>query len=274
MIENEAHDTRGLATRRGVIVSNIKAIGAVMASAVVASIATPAHARTPCFLRGTKIRTVVGERRIEDLSVGDLLPTVFGGVRPIQWTTRYRRTRRDTAKWMKDARPVCIKSSAIAANIPHTDLYVTPGHALLIDDLLVPAGSLINGTTIAFCAAEEYDELEYFQIKLESHDVIYAEGAPCESLLRISQSESTFVEYCRKYGTPEGQSFHCAPIVCNGARNEIKSIFRSAMSSWMGPQRIDIIRDRLEEQAVTLAAAAGQLSTARNCHHRVEGVAS
>ena len=42
-----------------------------------------------CFLRGTKIRTADGERKIEDLAIGDLLPTMFGGLRPVQWIGRY-----------------------------------------------------------------------------------------------------------------------------------------------------------------------------------------
>src|SRR6516162_9869173 len=33
----------------------------------------------PCFLKGTTIRTTAGDRKIEDLAVGDLLPMVFGG---------------------------------------------------------------------------------------------------------------------------------------------------------------------------------------------------
>ena len=46
----------------------------------------------------------------------------------------------------------------------------------MIDGLLVPAGCLINGETITrHEAANERDELEFFHIKLESHDVIYAE---------------------------------------------------------------------------------------------------
>ena len=40
---------------------------------------------THCFLKGTTIRTADGDRKIEDLAVGDLLPTVFGGICPIQW---------------------------------------------------------------------------------------------------------------------------------------------------------------------------------------------
>jgi hypothetical protein len=43
---------------------------------------------------------------------------------------------------------------------------------------LAPAELLINGTTITRYGPSETNELEYFHIKLESHDVIYAEGAP------------------------------------------------------------------------------------------------
>ena len=43
-----------------------------------------------CFLKGTKIQTIAGERKVEDLAIGDLLPTVFGGERPIQWIGHYR----------------------------------------------------------------------------------------------------------------------------------------------------------------------------------------
>jgi Hint domain len=77
--------------------------------------------------------------------------------------------------WVKDALPVRIARSALAPNVPHTDLYVTRGHSLLIDGVLVPAEVLINGTTITRYEAREYDELEFFHIKLESHDVVYAE---------------------------------------------------------------------------------------------------
>ena len=48
--------------------------------------------KSNCFLSGTKILTAGGERNIEDLAVGDLLPTMFGGLRPVQWIGRYRYT--------------------------------------------------------------------------------------------------------------------------------------------------------------------------------------
>ena len=207
-----------------------------------------------CFLRGTRISTATGERKVEDLAVGDLVPTVFGGTRPIQWIGRFRRVRSNLSKpWAKNARPVRIARSALAPNVPSSDLYVTQGHALLVDDLLIPAGSLINGTTISLYAAEEHDELEFFHIKLETHDVIYAEGAACETLLRVDETMSNFADYLRKHGATEAPQVHRAAIVCNGRRSELTTRLRSLMSPWLGPQKFDDIRARLERRALALA---------------------
>jgi hypothetical protein len=132
-----------------------------------------------CFLKGTKIETAEGERKIEDLAIGDLLPTMFGGPRPVQWIGRYTLKKSDPSKpWVKEALPVRITQSALAPDVPHTDLYVTGYHSRLIDGVLAPAMMLINGTTVTRYEAREYDELEYFHIKLESHDVIYAALRP------------------------------------------------------------------------------------------------
>ena len=35
--------------------------------------------RRTCFLKGTMVRTITGERKVEDLAIGDLLPTHFNG---------------------------------------------------------------------------------------------------------------------------------------------------------------------------------------------------
>ena len=128
---------------------------------------------------------------------------MFGGLRPIQWIGRYPIKRSDPSKpWVKDALPVRIARSALAPDVPHSDLYVTGGHSLLIDGVLVPAELLINGTTITRYAAREYDELEFFHIKLETHDVIYAEGAPARDADRMSQESAVnFADYLRRYGT-------------------------------------------------------------------------
>jgi hypothetical protein len=198
----------------------------------------------------------VGERTVEDLSVGDMLATMFGGMRPIQWIGQYPLKKSDPSKpWVKDALPVRIARSALAPDVPHADLYVTGGHALFIDGVLAPAGCLINGTTIALYEARELDELGFFHIKLESHDVIYAEGAPVETLLTVDESAVNFAEYFRRYGTPKTLEAPCAPrVTYGGGRGELKSRIRSAVSPWLDRrQPLDVIRDRLEERALTLS---------------------
>ena len=164
-----------------------------------------------CLLRGTNIQTTTGERKIEDLAIGDLLPTVFGGVRPIQWIGRYPIKKSDPSRpWAKEALPVRVARSALARDVPHADLYLTGWHALLIDGLLIPAGNLINDTTIR--RHDVYgDEFEFFHIKMESHDAIYAEGTPVETLQRVDESAINFAEYFRLYGVPETEENSARP---------------------------------------------------------------
>src|SRR5215467_3946792 len=91
---------------------NLIKIGVIAASSTFARLANAQLLRPgpgpgprpggPCFLKGTTIQTVDGHRKIEDLAVGDLLPTVFGGICPIQWIGRYPFKKSDLPKaWEK-----------------------------------------------------------------------------------------------------------------------------------------------------------------------------
>ena len=208
-----------------------------------------------CFLKGTAIRTVEGDRKIEDLAVGDLLPTVFGGTSPIQWIGRYRFTKSDpTRAWVRDVLPIRIARSAVAPDVPYADLFVSKTHALLIDGVLVAAGNLVNGTTIVAYDACGLDKLEFFHIKLATHDAIYAEGVPCETLLHVDENAVNFAEYLRQYGAPVEEDTPCAPLLrYNWGRGEIKSCLRSAISPWIDRrQTVDLIRDKLEARGLAL----------------------
>ena len=253
---------------------NLIKVGAIAAAAVVASLTTPRLAaagngngqggngqggngqgHAQCFLKGTNIRTAEGDRKVEDLSPGDLLPTVFEGICPIQWIGRYSLKKTNPTKaWAKKVLPVRVARSALGLDVPNADLYVTKEHALLIDDVLVTAGSLINGTTITVYDPHELDELEFFHIKLERHNAIYAEGAPCETMISVEESAINFAEYLRKYGHPITQEAPCAPLLsCNSGRSEIRSRLRSAISPWIDRrQKLDIIRDELEERGIAV----------------------
>jgi hypothetical protein len=208
-----------------------------------------------CFLKGTLIRTVDGDRRIEDLKPGDLLPTLFGGTRDVQWIGRYSQRKSDPSRpWAKDFLPVRIARSALAENVPYADLYVTQGHAIFVDGALAPAGDLVNGATISLYDAAERDELEFFHIKLDRHDVIYAEGAPVETLLRVDENATNFADYYRKFGPPRMDGALCAPLLSLDARNAgFKTKLWSALA-WPARQaKLDKIRGRLERRCASLA---------------------
>src|ERR1700741_4820671 len=83
-------------TRRNLIKASAIAASAIFAGVATTSAASAAGssaasaaggARPPsnCFLKGTMILTADGDRKIEDLVAGDLLPSLFGGMLPIQW---------------------------------------------------------------------------------------------------------------------------------------------------------------------------------------------
>ena len=221
------------------------------------------HRPYHCFLRGTTIRTAQGDRKIEDLAAGDLLPTVFGGMCPIQWIGRYRYRKSDPAKaWVRTIQPIRISRSALGPDVPHADLYISETHALLIDGVLVAAGNLVNDTTIIRCDMRELDKLEFFHIKLERHDVIYAEGAPSETLLEVDESAVNFAEYLRQYGPVTAKETPCAPVLrYEYRRGEIKSCLRSAISPWIDRrQPVDIIRDKLDARGIALSRRAELVS--------------
>lgn len=206
-----------------------------------------------CFLKGTKIRTVSGDRNIEDLSAGDLLPTMFGGTRPIQWIGRFPVKKSDPSKpWPKAARPVRIARSALAPNVPQADLYVTQAHCVLADGVLVSAEYLVNDTTITLFESE-LNELELFHIKLESHDVIYAEGAPVETLLNVDEAAVNFADYFRANGAPPSNEAPCLPMLSNWKPAGLKARFSRAAAWTDRRKRIGAIHGRLEERGIALS---------------------
>jgi hypothetical protein len=146
--------------------------------------------------------------------------------------------------------------SALGPETPQADLFLTQAHALYIDGALVRAGSLINGRTIMLHTADQLDELEFFHVKLDAHDVIYAEGAACETLLAVDEHLSNFADYFRKYGPQRNADTPCVPVLSfwGSRRRELKSRFRSAISPLIDRrQQIDVIRDALEERAHSLS---------------------
>jgi chitinase len=131
-----------------------------------------------CYLRGTQVLTLDGEVTVESLSIGDEVVTRFGGVRRITWLGRQSYDRRFVEK--NPARlPVKITAGALGAGLPRRDLFVSPGHSMLLGETLVLARQLVNGVTITQNVAP--DQIDYFNIDVGGHDCVLAEGCWSET---------------------------------------------------------------------------------------------
>ncbi|WP_082064699.1 Hint domain-containing protein [Acetobacter orleanensis] len=173
---------------------------------------------TPCYCRGTLIATDRGDVPVEYLKIGDQIRTLRHGFRPIRWIGR-RAYSGQFAAGNRDVLPVTFRAGSLGKNLPQQDLSVSPLHAMYLDGVLVPAAALVNGRSIV--QAKAMDEVAYFHIELESHDVIFANGAESETFVDDG-SRGMFhnaAEYNRLYPDAVQQAVaYCAPRVEEGAR--------------------------------------------------------
>ena len=132
-----------------------------------------------CFAEGTRIATETGEARVETLRPGDLVRTASGRIAPVRWVGH---TRVNAARHPRphDVLPVRVRAGATGPGQPARDLLLSPDHALLLGGMLIPVRYLLNGVTIAQEAAEQ---VTYWHVELDRHDVLLAEGLPAESFL-------------------------------------------------------------------------------------------
>lgn len=144
----------------------------------------------PCFARGSMIRTDLGDVAVEDLKPGDLVVTRDNGPQPVRWIGKRRLDAVELATSPR-LRPIRISTGALAPGLPESDLFVSPQHRILVrsrialrmfgtDEVLVAAKSLLllDGIDIDTAA----DEVEYFHIMFDQHQIIFANGAETESL--------------------------------------------------------------------------------------------
>lgn len=185
------------------------------------------HGGPLCLLRGTAIATPKGDIRIEDLRIGDLVETMSGTALPIKWIGHhvYRRNR---PTWSKEVTPIRIARFALDDHTPRNDLYLTAGHAVFIDGMLIRARDLLNGTSITRIPPADQDTIEYFHVVLESHQVILAEGAPVETCLLEAynyEAFTNFAEFARLYPADRHANMPpFAPYVGYGGSEHLKAL--------------------------------------------------
>ncbi|KOX43013.1 hypothetical protein ADL19_28665 [Streptomyces purpurogeneiscleroticus] len=172
----------------------------------------------PCYCTGTQILTDRGEVAVEALQIGDRVVTATGAARPIRWIG----TRSFIGRFANTnpaVLPVCVKAGAIADGVPTRDLWVSPDHALYIDDVLIPAESLVNGASIV--KADWVESITYWHVELDSHDVLLADGAPAESFVddggrAIFHNAASYRALYPNQPTWPVAVIYCAPRVRDG----------------------------------------------------------
>ncbi len=142
----------------------------------------------PCFTPGTMIATPRGERRVEDLQVGDRVITRDNGLQEIRWVGRRTLNAREL-RANPNLSPVLIRAGALGHGLPERDLLVSPQHRILMNseraalyfderEVLAAARHLtdMEGIDVVTC-----DTITYIHILFDQHEVVLSNGSWTES---------------------------------------------------------------------------------------------
>jgi hypothetical protein len=171
-----------------------------------------------CFAGGTRIATPGGAVAVEALVAGDPVCSAFGGTAPVAWIGH-----RDVAcarhPHPSDVHPVRVRAAAFGPGLPVRDLFLSPDHAVFVNGVLIPVRHLVNGRTIAQVPASH---ITYYHVELPVHDVVLAEGLPCESYLDTGNrgafaNGNGALHLHPDFALRIWDSQACARLVCGGA---------------------------------------------------------
>lgn len=142
----------------------------------------------PCFTPGTLIATPKGERKVEELAVGDRIITRDNGMQEIRWIGRREMSGEELAA-KEHLRPVLIQQGALGNGLPERDMMVSPQHRVLIAndktalyfeerEVLVAAKHLTDMDGIDVV---DVSHTTYIHIMFDQHEVILSDGTWTES---------------------------------------------------------------------------------------------
>ncbi|QBF31656.1 Hint domain-containing protein [Thalassococcus sp. S3] len=185
----------------------------------------------PCFTPGTMIATPTGERRVEDLEIGDRVITRDNGIQDIRWLGKRALTGQELVQ-AEHLRPVLIRAGALGNGLPERDMMVSPNHRVLVAndktalyfeerEVLVAAKHLtgLDGVDVV-----EVSGVTYIHFMFEQHEVVLSDGAWTESFQPGDQTlagvgdaqRNEIFELFPELKTPEGVAAY------NSARRSLK----------------------------------------------------
>ncbi|NOE35750.1 Hint domain-containing protein [Ruegeria sp. HKCCD7318] len=144
----------------------------------------------PCFTGSTLISTTTGPERVEQITLSDLVLTRQHGPQPVRWIGR-RRVAESELHANPKLYPVRILAGSLGNGFPQRDLLISRQHRMLVrssiaermfgvPEVLVPAIKLTSLPGVY--VDKTVQEVEYFHLLFDRHEIIFAEGAPSESL--------------------------------------------------------------------------------------------
>ncbi len=142
----------------------------------------------PCFTPGTLIATPKGERRVEELQVGDRVITRDNGIQEIRWAGA------KPISWQEmngaaHLKPILIAAGSLGNGLPERDMLVSPNHRVLVAndrtalyfderEVLVAAKHLVDNKGIF---QVETRGTTYIHFMFQNHEVVLSDGAWTES---------------------------------------------------------------------------------------------
>ncbi|NEX45584.1 Hint domain-containing protein [Pseudotabrizicola algicola] len=145
----------------------------------------------PCFVQGTLIRTNLGEIPVERIRPGVMVQTMDNGFKPVIWAGQRK------VCGLGSLAPVRFEAGT-AGN--HRRLLVSPQHRMLMSgwrselatgerETFAAAVHLVNGGRVR---RVRRPMVTYVHLLCEAHQVIFADGAPTESLFPGGSALSAF----------------------------------------------------------------------------------
>jgi hypothetical protein len=186
-VRDDLNDDGILNQSTGVATGSTALGGSITLTGVSASDITTDNVNVACFTAGTLIDTDKGPVPVEHLTSDMRLTTMDNGFQPVRAVVS-----RVVPGQCRFA-PIVISKGALGND---RELVVSPAHRMIIagwqtelmfgyDEVLASAKSLTNGDTIY---SRPVDEVEYFHILLDRHEIIFAEGSATESYFLDSES--------------------------------------------------------------------------------------
>jgi hypothetical protein len=102
------------------------------------------------------------------------------------------------------------------------DLYLSPDHAIYVDNVLIPAKYLLNGTTVR---QMRVPSVTYYHLELAAHDVVLAEALPAETFLdtgnrsafaNVAGAVDLFPDFGRSSNSLRWEASAYAPLCVTG----------------------------------------------------------